>query len=323
MEQKNYYSECQLNQADLVREFTPIFKSQFSLAYGMQVKPISIVSVIDAIGASLEFDTKGHLALMWTWKVTACDNERNEPFKQVWTLLYMPQLQVQFTLFDPQVWLLDKEEEIYQENRFMYAKVKGDVWSVGLIEQTEPVLSKFDALKFILAHKFVEEQRHNLVMPSLISADLVERGNHLYWSVANGSEFYELTDKARKLDVFPNEVRYYSYPECLGKKVYAGKEAFWHFDGGKLNQSKGEYLSDKEACKIYPQHIWKDAPFEHPLPLIGAHSEGIERLWLVAKSGPMYFIVSAHTGMLYVEDDCYEDNFIPADVSKDEGFIFE
>ena len=323
MKQKNYYSECQLNQADLVREFTPIFKSQFALAYGMQVKPISIVSVIDAIGASLEFDTKGHLALMWTWKVTACDNERNEPFKQVWTLLYMPQLQVQFTLFDPQVWLLDKEEEIYQENRFMYAKVKGDVWSVGLIEQTEPVLSKFDALKFILAHKFVEEQRHNLVMPSLISADLVERGNHLFWSVANGSEFYELTDKARKLDVFPNEVRYYSYPECLGKKVYAGKEAFWHFDGKELHASKGEYLSDKEACKIYLHHLGNVAPMKHPLPLVDANSVGIERFWLVAKSGDTNFLVSAHTGNIMVVDDENMTAYIAGEPDKDEGFIFE
>ncbi len=162
-----------------------------------------------------------------------------------------------------------------------------------------------------------------MVMSPLISVDLAEKDNHLFWAVDQGAAFYEVNSKAQELKISPKGVSYYSYPESLGKKDYVGKEAFWHFDGGKLHESKGEYLSDKEACKIYPQRIWKEAPLEHPLPLVGAHSEGIERFWLVAKSGPMNFIVSAHTGMLYIGDECFDEDFVPADPSKDEGFIFE
>ena len=208
----------------------------------------------------------------------------------------------------------------------MYAKVQPDIndWYVGMIEQTEPVLSEEDALKFICSHWFVEEKRYDDALSSALKVSLAGRDNSLFWVADNlEREFYELDAKAQKLDAYNMWVRIYAQPECLGKKVYAGKEAFWHFDGKKLHESKGEYLSDKEACKIYPQRIWKEAPLEHPLPLVGAHSEGIERFWLVAKSGPMNFIVSAHTGMLYIGDECFDEDFVPADPSKDEGFIFE
>ncbi len=323
MEQKNYYSERQLNLTDLARDLEPMFRAYFALNYGLKVKRTSIAPVIDLSDACLAFNTSGQLALMWTWNVTEYEGERNKRRKQVWTLFFISELRVRVVLSTPYVQYIGADEEIYQENRFMYAKVKNQEWSVGLIEQTEPVLSKFDALKFILAHKFVEEGCNSLVMSPLISVDLAEKDNHLFWAVDQGAAFYEVNSKAQELKISPKGVSYYSYPESLGKKDYAGKEAFWHFDGGKLHESKGEYLSDKEACKIYPQRIWKEAPLEHPLPLVEAHSEGIERFWLVAKSGPMNFIVSAHTGMLYIGDECFDEDFVPADPSKDEGFIFE
>ena len=320
MKQKNYYSERQLNLEELARDLEPMFKIYFGLMYGLQVKRTSIAPVIDLSDACLAFNTSGQLALMWTWNLIECEGGRNKQPKQAWTLLYLPALQVRFSLSALYVRHIGADEEIYHENRFMYVKVKNQELSVGLIEQTEPVLSKPDASKFILSQKFVEEAEHHSLV---INADLAEKGNHLFWAVDLGDDIYELTDKARKLDISLNEVRYYSHPESLGKKVYAGKEVFWHFDGKELHASKGEYLSDKEACKIYPQRIWKEAPLEHPLPLVGAHSEGIERFWLVAKSGPMNFIVSAHTGMLYIGDECFDEDFVPADPSKDEGFIFE
>ena len=300
MEQKNYYSERQLNLEELARDLEPMFKIYFGLMYGLQVKRTSIAPVIDLSDANLDCNISGQLALMWTWDVTECDDEATEQFKQIWTLLYLPELRVKFALSTPQLRHIGADEEIYQENRFMYVKVKNQELSVGLIEQTEPVLSKPDASKFILSQKFVKEAEHHSLV---INADLAEKGNHLFWAVDLGDDIYELTDKARKLDISLNEVRYYSQPESLGKKDYAGKEAFWHFDGKELHASKGEYLSDKEACKIYLQHLGNVAPMKHPLPLVDANSVGIERFWLVAKSGDTNFLVSAHTGNIMVVDD--------------------
>ena len=134
----------------------------------------------------------------------------------------------------------------------MYAKVQPDIndWYVGMIEQTEPVLSEEDALKFICSHWFVEEKRYDDALSSALKVSLAGRDNSLFWVADNlEREFYELDAKAQKLDAYNMWVRIYAQPECLGKKVYAGKEAFWHFDGKKLHESKGEYLSDKEACK--------------------------------------------------------------------------
>ena len=323
MEQKNYYSERQLNLEELARDLEPMFKIYFGLMYGLQVKRTSIAPVVYLYDAYLNLNNAGQLALMWTWNLIECEGGRNKQPKQAWTLLYLPELRVKFALSTLQLRHIGADEEIYQENRFMYVKVKNQELSVGLIEQTEPVLSKFDALKFILAHKFVEEGCNSLVMSPLISVDLAEKDNHLFWAVDLGDDIYELTDKARKLDISLNEVRYYSHPESLGKKVYAGKEAFWHFDGKKLHASKGEYLSDKEACKIYLQHLGNVAPMEHPLPLVDANSVGIEQFWLVAKSGTMNFLVSAHTGKILMKDDKAMTAYISGDTDKDEGFIFE
>lgn len=323
MKPKNYYSERQLNLEELARDLEPMFKIYFELMYGLKVKRTSIAPVIDLSDACLAFNTSGQLALMWTWNVTEYEGERNKRRKQVWTLFFISELRVRVVLSTPYVQHIGADEEIYQENRFMYAKVKNQEWSVGLIEQTEPVLSKFDALKFILAHKFVEEGCNSLVMSPLISVDFAEKDNHLFWAVDLGDDIYELTDKARKLDISLNEVRYYSHPESLGKKVYAGKEAFWHFDGKELHASKGEYLSDKEACKIYLHHLGNVAPMKHPLPLVDANSVGIERFWLVAKSEDTNFLVSAHTGNIMVVDDENMTAYIAGEPDKDEGFIFE
>lgn len=323
MEQKNYYSERQLNLEELARDLEPMFKIYFELMYGLQVKRTSIAPVIDLSDACLAFNTSGQLALMWTWNVTEYEGERNKRRKQVWTLFFISELRVRVVLSTPYVQHIGADEEIYQENRFMYAKVKNQEWSVGLIEQTEPVLSKFDALKFILAHKFVEEGCNSLVMSPLISVDLAEKDNHLFWAVDQGAAFYEVNSKAQELKISPKGVSYYSYPESLGKKDYAGKEAFWHFDGKELHASKGEYLSDKEACKIYLHHLGNVAPMKHPLPLVDANSVGIERFWLVAKSGDTNFLVSAHTGNIMVVDDENMTAYIAGEPDKDEGFIFE
>lgn len=320
MEQKNYYSERQLNLEELARDLEPMFKIYFGLMYGLQVKRTSIAPVVYLYDAYLNLNNAGQLALMWTWNLIECEGGRNKQPKQAWTLLYLPALQVRFSLSALYVRHIGDDEEIYHENRFMYAKVKNQELSVGLIEQTEPVLSKPDASKFILSQKFVEEAEHHSLV---INADLAEKGNHLFWAVDLGDDIYELTDKARKLDISLNEVRYYSHPESLSKKVYAGKEAFWHFDGKELHASKGEYLSDKEACKIYLQHLGNVAPMKHPLPLVDANSVGIERFWLVAKSGDTNFLVSAHTGNIMVVDDENMTAYIAGEPDKDEGFLFE
>ena len=62
---------------------------------------------------------------------------------------------------------------------------------------------------------------------------------------------------------------------------------------------------------------------EHPLPLVDANSDGIERFWLMAKSGTMNFLVSAHTGKILMKDDKAMTAYISGDTDKDEGFILE
>ncbi len=326
MKQKNYYSERQLNLDELLAQLSPLVKIHFGIGFGLQIKLAKITPVIDVKGLCQEFDSEGKLALMLTWQVEECDEVVYKHIQWVYSLFYLPELKWYHSLHAPEVWLLDKAEIIYQEDKFMYAKVQPDIndWYVGMIEQTEPVLSEEDALKFICSHWFVEEKRYDDALSSALKVSLAGRDNSLFWVADNlEREFYELDAKAQKLDAYNMWVRIYAQPECLGKKVYAGKEAFWHFDGKKLHASKGEYLSDKEACKIYLQHLGNVAPMEHPLPLVDANSVGIERFWLVAKSGTMNFLVSAHTGKILMKDDKAMTAHISGDTNKDEGFIFE
>ena len=124
MEQKNYYSERQLNLEELARDLEPMFKIYFGLMYGLQVKRTSIAPVVYLYDAYLNLNNAGQLALMWTWNLIECEGGRNKQPKQAWTLLYLPALQVRVVLSTPYVQHIGADEEIYQENRFMYAKVK-------------------------------------------------------------------------------------------------------------------------------------------------------------------------------------------------------
>ena len=219
MEQKNYYSERQLNLTDLERDLEPMFKAYFALNYGLKVKRTSIAPVIDLSGASLAFNTSGQLALMWTWNVTEYEGERNKRLKQVWALFFISELRVRVVLSTPYVQHIGADEEIYQENRFMYAKVKNQELSVGLIEQTELVLSKPDASKFILSQKFVEEaENHSLVINADL-ADIAHTGGNALFGVGFNNAFYGVFSNEIFQEIFTNVS-----VTTIGINIYAKQE---------------------------------------------------------------------------------------------------